>query len=123
MVQPYLSKHILTIVQKVKVKVTQSCPTDCPQNSLGQNTGVGSFSLLQEIFPAQGSNPGLLKADSLPVEPQEKTKNTGVGSDKLLQQIFPTQESNWGSPALKADSLPTELQIGKPYLEIEYFQI
>ena len=29
-------------------------------NSLGQNTGVGSLSLLQRIFPTQGSNPGLL---------------------------------------------------------------
>ena len=29
-------------------------------NSLGQNTGVGSISLLQGIFPTQGSNPGLL---------------------------------------------------------------
>ena len=29
------------------------------QNSPGQNTGVGSLSLLQEIFPTQGSNPGL----------------------------------------------------------------
>ena len=31
-----------------------------PWNSPGQNTGVGSLSLLQGIFPAQGSNPGLL---------------------------------------------------------------
>ena len=31
-----------------------------PWNSPGQNTGVGSRSLLQEIFPTQGSNPGLL---------------------------------------------------------------
>ena len=30
-----------------------------PWNSPGQNTGVGSLSLLQEIFPNQGSNPGL----------------------------------------------------------------
>ena len=30
-----------------------------PRNSLGQNTGVGSHSLLQRIFPTQGSNPGL----------------------------------------------------------------
>ena len=29
-------------------------------NSPGQNTGVGSLSLLQRIFPTQGSNPGLL---------------------------------------------------------------
>ena len=31
-----------------------------PWNSPGQNTGVGSLSLLQQIFPTQGSNPGLL---------------------------------------------------------------
>ena len=30
-----------------------------PWNSPGQNTGEGSLSLLQEIFPTQGSNPGL----------------------------------------------------------------
>ena len=50
----------------VKVKVGQSCPIlwepmDCsPWNSPGQNTGVGSLSLLQGIFPTQGSNPCLL---------------------------------------------------------------
>ena len=48
----------------VKVKVTQSYPTlcdpmGCPWNSLGHNTGVGSLSLLQWVFPAQGLNPGL----------------------------------------------------------------
>ena len=31
-----------------------------PWNSLGQNTGVGSLSLLQGIFPTQGLKPGLL---------------------------------------------------------------
>ena len=31
-----------------------------PWNSPGQNTGVGSLSLFQGIFPTQGSNPGLL---------------------------------------------------------------
>ena len=30
-----------------------------PWNSPSQNTGVGSLSLLQRIFPTQGSNPGL----------------------------------------------------------------
>ena len=30
-----------------------------PWNSLGHITGVGSLSLLQRIFPTQGSNPGL----------------------------------------------------------------
>ena len=31
-----------------------------PWKSPGQNTRVGSLSLLQVIFPTQGSNPGLL---------------------------------------------------------------
>ena len=32
----------------------------CPWNSPGKNAGVGSHSLLQEIFPTQGLNPGVL---------------------------------------------------------------
>ena len=43
-----------------------------PWNSLGQNIGVDSLSLLQGIFPTQGSNLGIestLQADSLPAEP------------------------------------------------------
>ena len=31
----------------------------CPWDSPGKNTGVGCHSLLQSIFPTQGSNPGL----------------------------------------------------------------
>ena len=31
-----------------------------PWNSVGQNAEVGNLSLLQGIFPTQGSNPGLL---------------------------------------------------------------
>ena len=31
----------------------------CPWNSPSQNTGMGSCSLPQGIFPTQGSNPGL----------------------------------------------------------------
>ena len=41
------------------VQAPQSCLTLFPWNSPGQNTGVGSLSLLQEIFPTQGSNAGL----------------------------------------------------------------
>ena len=32
----------------------------CPWNSPGKNTGVTGHSLLQRIFPTQGSNPGFL---------------------------------------------------------------
>jgi len=37
-----------------------------------------------------------LQADSLPAEPQRKSKNTGVGSLTLLQWVFQTQEYNRG---------------------------
>ena len=49
----------------MKVKVVQLCPTlqphelYSPWNSPGQNTGVGSCSLLQGIFPTQVLDPGL----------------------------------------------------------------
>ena len=58
----------------IKVLVAQLCPTllwphglqptrlFCPWNSSGKKTGVGSHSLLQEIFSTQGSNPGLLSS-------------------------------------------------------------
>ena len=54
------------LVIRLKVKVAQSCPTLCEPHglcnlwdSLGQNTGVGSLSLLQGILPTQELNPGL----------------------------------------------------------------
>ena len=67
-----------------------------PWNSPGQNTGLGSLSLLQGIVPTQGSKPRspTLQSDSLPAEPQGKPKNTGVGSLSLLQGVFPTHESD-----------------------------
>ena len=59
-----IKKHFLI---KVKVKVAQSCVTlhdphslYNPWNSLGQNTRVGSHSLLWQIFLTQESNQGLL---------------------------------------------------------------
>ena len=47
-----------------------------PQNSPGQNTGVGSRSLLQGIFPNPRIKPRspTVQVDSLPVEPPEKPK-------------------------------------------------
>ena len=68
-----------------------------PWNSPGQNTGVGSLSLLKGIFPT-GIKPRspTLQLDSLPAEPQRKPENPGVGSLSLLQRMFLTQESILG---------------------------
>ena len=60
------------MARAMKVLLAQSCPTLCdpmdcspPGSSLcedlpDKNTEVGCHSLLQGIFPTQGSNPGLL---------------------------------------------------------------
>ena len=58
-----LDKNVLLFI----MKVSHSFLSDSlwphglysPWNSPGQNTRVGSHSLLQGIFPSQGSNPGL----------------------------------------------------------------
>ena len=61
-------------LQAVKVKAAESCPTlrphglYSPWNSPGQNTGVGSLSLLQGIFPTQGPNPGLPHCRRIPYQ-------------------------------------------------------
>ena len=91
-----------------KVKVAQSCPTlcdlmDCPWNSPGQNTGVGSLFLLQGIFPTQGLKPGLPHCRWTLYQLSNK------GSPRTLEWvaypffmgIFPTQESTWGLPHCK----------------------
>ena len=67
-------------------------------DSPGKNTGVGSRSLLQGIFPTQGSNSGLPHCMwiFLSSEAPEKPKNTGVSSLSLLQGIFLTKQSNQG---------------------------
>ena len=64
-VSSWLAYIILFSIMWSEVKVAQLCPTlqahelYSPWNSTGQNTGVGSLSLLQGTFPAQESNQGL----------------------------------------------------------------
>ena len=81
-----------------------------PWNSPGQNTGVGSCFLLQDIFPTQGSNPGLPHCRRILHQLSHK------GSPRILQWVAYPLSSGFpdpGIPALQADSLPTELS-GKP---------
>ena len=53
----------------------------CSWNSPGQNTGVGSRSLLQGIFPTQGLNPGLLHCRQIHyhLSHQERPRIVGGG--------------------------------------------
>ena len=82
------------IYVSVKVKVIQSCLTLCdPMDHIVY--GILQARILEWLtFPSPGDlpNPGIeprspaLQVDSLPAEPQEKTKNTGVGSHSMLYQ-------------------------------------
>ena len=111
---------LLFNILSMKVKVAQSCltlcdPMDCsPWNSPGQNAGVGSLSLLQGIFPTQGLNPGLPHCRPILYQLSHK------GRPRILEWVaypFSSESPNPGtkleSPALQADSLPSELS-GKP---------
>ena len=78
-----------------------------PWNSPGQNTGLGSCSLLQGIFPSQGSNPGLPHCRQILYQVNHR------GSPRKWNgQLIPSLEDlpNPGiqsrSPALQVDSLP-----------------
>ena len=65
----------------------------------------GSFSLLQGIFPTQGSNLGL------PHHRQILYQLSHKRSPRILEWVadLPIPGIEPGSPALQADSLPTEL--------------
>ena len=62
-----------------------------PWNSPGQNTGVGSRSLLQGIFPSQGSNPGLPHCGQILYQLSHK------GSPRILEWVaYPfSRGSSW----------------------------
>ena len=87
------------------MKVTQSYPTLCLDPMDYTVHGILQAEILEWVafpFSRGSSNPGIkprsleLQVDSLPAEPQGKSKNTGVGSLFLLQGIFLTQELNRG---------------------------
>ena len=66
-----------------------------PWNSPGQNTGVGSLSLLQGIFPTQGSNSGLQRCRRILYQLRHK------GGPRILEWVaFPfssgsSRPRNW----------------------------
>ena len=94
-----------------------------PWNSPGQNTGVGSLSLLQGIFPTQGSNPGLLHYGWILYQLSHK------GSPRILEWVpYPFSSGSsrtrnrTGVSWIAGDSLPAELS-RKPVLGLGFSQL
>ena len=73
-------------------KALQPCGLHSPWNSPGQNTGVGSCSLLQGIFPTHGSKPGLLYCRQILYQQSHQ------GSPRILERVaypFSSGSSQW----------------------------
>ena len=101
----------------VKLKVAQSCPTLCsPWNSPGQNTGVGSLSLLQGIFPTQRLNPRLPHCRRILYQLSHK------GSPRILEWVaYPfcrgsSWPRNWTRVSCIAGGFFTNWAMRKPIL-------
>ena len=104
---------------KVKVSVTQSCPIlcnpidcsppgSCPWGFPGKNTGMGSHSLLQGIFPTQGSDLGFLHFRQTLYHLSHQGSPLRVSSVKQLggkvtkvSKENPCSEKNWKSKKCK----------------------
>ena len=89
-------------IQKLKVKVAQSCLTFCYPMDYTVH-GILQAKILEWDPFSRGSSQSriesrspALQAVSLPAESQGKPQSTGLCRLSLLQQIFQTQESNWG---------------------------
>ena len=63
-----------------------------PWNSPGQNTGMGSLSLLQGIFPIQGLNPGLMHCRRIFYQLSHK------GSPRILEWVAYPSSSGSSQP-------------------------
>ena len=79
-----------------------------PWNSPGQNTGVGSCSLLQGTFPTQGLNPGALHCRQILYHLSHQ------GS----------QEYGSGQPIPSPGDLPDPgIEPGSPELQVDFYQL
>ena len=86
-----------------------------PWNSPGKNTGVGSLSLLQGIFPTQGSNPGLPPCRQILYQLSHK------GSPRILEWVaYPfsrgsSRPRNWTRVSCTAGGFFTNWAIREAY--------
>ena len=104
MIRRKFEKYVLGDVREVWKSLNHVWLCD-PKNSPGQNTGVGSLSLLQGIFSTQESYWGLphYGADSLPAEPPGKPWEMLSWAIMLLSNAE-QQETRAFSPSFQGKS-------------------
>ena len=74
-----------------------------PWNSPGQNTGVGNLSLLQEIFPTQGSNSGLMHCRRILYQVSHKGSPRKLSFEDLILLNCDIGKDSWESLGLQGD--------------------
>ena len=84
-----------------------------PWNSPGQNTGVGSRSLLQGIFPNQGSNPG-------PPQCKQILYQLSHQESPRILEWESSQAGNWTKVSCTGDRFFTNWAIREAQLRITY---
>ena len=104
-------------------EVAQSCPTLCdptdcnltrflrPWDFPGKNTGVGCHFLLQEIFPTQGLNPGLLHCKQTPYH----LSQLGHKKPRSLRQ------KNWNLEQILGPTNPVIMGNVSPSVRLNFF--
>ena len=101
---------LMTSSSVVKVKVVSDSlwphGLQSPWDPPGQNTGVGSLSLLQGIFPTQGSNPGSPHCRQILYQLSHK----GSPEDIMLSEIRQSQKDKHCSIPLPWDPWSSHIQ-------------
>ena len=85
-----------------------------PWNSPGQNTGVGSLSLLHGIFPTQGSKPGLLHCRWILYQLSHKGSLCYTVVLRLLSNLYVVASAN--------HKFPTDLSPNWSYFNLNRFK-
>ena len=94
-----------------------------PWNSPGQDTGVGSLSLLQGIFPTQGLNPGLPNCRQILYQLNQK------GSLRILEWVAypfssgPSWSRNWTRVSCTAGRFFTNWTVREAHIHIHIYKI
>ena len=105
-------KHInSTLLSESHSVMPDSDPMDCPWNSPGQNTGVGSLSLLpRSSQPRDQTQVSHIADRQIPYQLSHKgSPRNWSGQPIPSPGNLPNPDIEPGSPTLQADSLPTEL--------------
>ena len=99
--------------REVKVLVAQPHARFlCPWNSLGKKTGVGSHSLLQEIFPTQGSNLDLPHGGQILYHLSHQGRSTVFQGYKLRRKEDGLQSyTDWNQDYHSIAAQPSENQL------------